>query len=55
MLEEEAGMAHVMVFPSVCETCGSAICGHAVRSVAGVAQKCGDEMQRGAQATQAVV
>ena len=54
-LEDETGMAHVTVFPSVYETCGPEIYGHAVLAVTGVAQKRGDGVLLVAQTVRAVV
>ena len=54
-LEDETGMAHVTVFPSVYETCGAAIYGHAALVVIGTAQKRGGGVLLVAQAVRAVI
>ena len=54
-LEDETGMAHVTVFPSVYETCGAAIYGHAALAVSGMAQKRGDGVLLVAQSVRPVV
>ena len=54
-LEDETGMAHVTVFPSVYETCGSEIYGHAALAVTGMAQKRGEGVLLVAQTVRAVV
>ena len=54
-LEDETGMAHVTVFPSVYATCGPEIYGHAALAVTGMAQKRGDWVLLVAQAVRAAV
>ena len=54
-LEDETGMAHVTVFPSLYETCGPEIYGHAALAVTRMAQKRGDGVLLVAQTVRAVV
>lgn len=54
-LEDETGMAHVTVSPSVYAACGPAIYGHAALAVSGVAQKRGDGVLLVARSARAAV